>query len=83
MGIAAVGTLVSALASGVSNRGGTLVLVLLPLIVPVLLGAAEATRLLVTAGADEQWWRWIQLLGIFAVLHTTVGALVFEFVIED
>lgn len=83
VGIAAVGTLISALTSGVSRRGGMLVLVLLPLIIPVLLGAAEATRLLVTAGADDQWWRWMQLLGAFAVLHTTLGALVFEFVIED
>lgn len=83
MGFAAVGTLVSALTSGLSRRSGLLVLVLLPLVVPMVLGAAEATRLLITAGPNEQWWRWTQLLAAFAVLHTTLGIIAFEFVIED
>jgi ABC-type transport system involved in cytochrome c biogenesis permease component len=58
-------------------------LLLLPLITPVILSAAAATRLLVAADLDEQWWRWVQLLACFAVVFTTLGALVFEFVIED
>jgi hypothetical protein len=38
---------------------------------------------LVAAALDEQWWRWLQLLGCFAVVFTALGVLVFEFVIED
>jgi heme exporter protein B len=83
VGFAAVGTLISALTSGQTQRGGLMVLLLLPVVLPVVLGAAEATRLSITGHADEQWWRWIQLLSVFAVFYTTLGTLVFEFVIED
>jgi ABC-type transport system involved in cytochrome c biogenesis permease component len=60
-----------------------MVLLLLPVVVPVILGAAEATRLLIAGHTDEQWWHWVQLLTVFAVFYTTLGTLVFEFVIED
>jgi heme exporter protein B len=83
VGFAAAGTLISALTSGLSQRGGLMVLLLLPVVVPVILGAAEATRLLLAGHTDEQWWRWVQLLTVFAVFYTTLGTLVFEFVIED
>jgi heme exporter protein B len=83
IGFVAVGTLISALTSGLSQRGGLMVLLLLPVVVPVILGAAEATRLLIAGHTDEQWWHWVQLLTVFAVFYTTLGTLVFEFVIED
>lgn len=83
VGFVAVGTLIGALTSGLSQRGGLLMLLLLPVVVPVILGAAEATRLLVAGDPSEHWWYWIQLLAVFAVFYTTLGALVFEFVLED
>jgi len=82
-GMAAVGTLVSALAAGSGKSGSLLVLVVLPLVIPVVLAAAECTRLAVQGQIDEPWWRWIQLLGAFAVIFTTAGTLLFEFAIED
>lgn len=83
VGLAAVGTLVSALTNGLQHRGGLLVLLLLPLISPVVLGAAQATRLLLVGELADGGWRWLQLLAAFAVLFVTVGALLFEFVVED
>ena len=82
LGFAAVGTLVSALTSGLAQRGSLLVLLLLPLATPVVIGAAQATRSLLAGDANE-WSRWVQLLGSFTALFVTVGTLVFEFVIED
>ena len=82
LGFAAVGTLVSALMSGISQRGSLLVLLLLPLVSPVMLGAAQATRSLV-AGELDEWSRWGQLLACFAVTFVALGTLMFEFVIED
>jgi heme exporter protein B len=82
-GIAAVGTLVSALAAGSGKSGSLLVLVVLPLVIPVLLAAAECTRLVVENRLDEQWWRWIQFLGAFAVVFGTAGGMLFEYAIED
>jgi heme exporter protein B len=83
IGFAAVGTLVSGLTSGLRHRGGLLTLLLLPLVVPVVFGAAETTRLLLTGEIDSLWWRWIQLLAVFAAVFTVAGAMLFEFVVED
>lgn len=83
LGFISVGVLASALTSHSSHKGGLLALVLLPLVTPVLLGAAEATRLAVIGDLNEQWWSWIQLLATFSVLFTSLGILVFHFAIED
>jgi len=82
VGFAAVGTLLSALTNNLQQRGSLLVLLLLPLISPVILAAAQATRLLVTDGSDD-WRRWGQLLACFAVTFVTLGTLMFEFLTEE
>jgi heme exporter protein B len=83
LGYASVGVVISALTIQLSHRSSLLPLLLLPLMTPVIMSAAAATRFLVAADLDEQWWRWLQLLACCAVMFTTVGALVFEFAIED
>lgn len=83
IGFAAVGSLLGALTNTVRQRGQLLVLLLLPLILPVALGAGEATRLLTMGQPDSEWWKWVQVLGVFAVLYTTLGALLSEFVMEE
>jgi heme exporter protein B len=83
VGFASIGTLLSGLTHGLERRGGLLTLILLPLLAPVVLGAAEATSMLLAGEVDSAWWRWIQLLGVFAALFTVVGALAFEFVWEE
>ena len=82
LGFAAVGTLISALTSGLAQRGSLLVLLLLPLVSPVVIGAAQATRSLI-AGDTSEWSRWLQLLACFSALFVAIGTLVFEFIIED
>lgn len=83
VGFAAVGVLTGALTTGHPQRGGLLALLLLPLVAPVMLAAAEATRLLAVGDVGDGWWRWLQLLAAFAVLFTAVGSLMFEFTAED
>lgn len=83
VGFAAVGTLVSGLTAGLRHRGGLLALLLLPLVIPVVFGSAEATRLLLAGQLNSPWWLWIQLLAVFAIVFTVVGALMFEFVMEE
>ena len=82
-GISAVGTLVSAMVAGVRQGGGLLALVVLPLSIPVVLAAAEATRLLLEGDPGPEWWRWIQLLATFAVVFLTAGVMLFDVAIED
>jgi heme exporter protein CcmB len=83
IGFAAVGTLVGALSAGLRNGGGLLSLVLLPLVAPLLLSSAAATRILFSNADDALWWWWLQLLAVFALVFTIVGALAFEFILEE
>jgi heme exporter protein B len=82
LGFAALGTVLSALTKGLKYQGNMLTLLLLPMISPLMLGAAQATRCLIQGDINE-WWQWTQLLACFATTFASVGALVFEFVIEE
>jgi heme exporter protein B len=83
LGIAAIGTLLSALTQGIRRNGHLLTLLLLPLALPIVLAAAESTRLTVAGDTGATWWRWVQLLGVAAAVFLTAGILMFEFAIED
>lgn len=80
--LASVGTTVGCL--GVGRRGGAAMVVLvLPLVIPVLLAAAECTRLAVAGNAGEVYWRWVQLLAVFDVLFVAAGLMLFETASEE
>jgi heme exporter protein B len=83
VGFAALGTLVGGLTSGLQHRGGLLALLVMPLAAPVMLGAAETTRLALAGETGSMWRLWIQLLAVCAVLFTAAGVLLFEFVVEE
>lgn len=83
VGLAATGTILGALTAGLRHRGGLIALLLLPVAAPVILSAAEATRILLVDDSNPLRWWWIQLLAAFAVVFTAVGALVFEHVMEE
>ena len=83
VGICAVGTLLSGLVAGVRHAGSLLVLIVLPLVIPVVLAAAEATRLAAEGQLGPEWWRWVHLLATFAAIFVTAGATLFDFVIRD
>ena len=82
IGIAAVGTLLSALAARI-GRDNLLVILVLPLVIPVLVTAAEASRLLVEQDFGPSWWHSVQLLAAFGIIFVTAGAVLFEFVMEE
>jgi heme exporter protein B len=83
LGISAVGTLLSALTAGLRQTAGLLVLLVLPAVAPVVLAAAEATRLAAAPELGEAWWRWLQLLAAFAVVFTAAGAALIDFLVEE
>jgi heme exporter protein B len=82
-GLAAVGTLVAALVNRMRRRGNLVTLLLMPLVLPVLMGASEATRLVIAGELHDDFSRWLQLLGAFSVIFITAGVLAFELVLED
>jgi len=80
-------TSVSTLLGGVwaVNRQGPsmLAFLTLPLAIPVLLGASEATRMTLGHESGPLWWRWLGLLVVFAIVFVAAGIVLFELLIEE
>ena len=83
LGIASIGTLLSALTAGMRQSGSLLAILALPLTIPVVMAAAKATQCLGGDQIDADWWRWVQLLAAFAGVFITAGVLLIDFVMED
>ncbi|HEX2086968.1 MAG TPA: heme exporter protein CcmB [Solirubrobacteraceae bacterium] len=84
VGIAVVGTLVAGIAIRTRARDLIGPLLTLPLLVPVVLAASEATSpLLAEAGADAPAARWLAILAIYDLTIGLVAYGVFDFLLED
>ena len=84
LGIAAVGTLVGALA--VRTRARDLIgpLVALPLLIPVLLsGARLSAPLLAGGGPGPLAGRWLATLALYDLVFGLIAYAVFDFLLED
>jgi heme exporter protein B len=82
-GFAAIGTLISAASINLQDRGGIVALLFLPLVTPVVLACARATGMLLDGEVDAQWWQWIRFLAVFAIVSTSIGAVVFDVQLEE
>jgi heme exporter protein B len=83
LGIAAVGTPIAALAAKIPDRSNLTSLLVFPMVIPVVLAAAEATRLVAENDLGAQWWRWVQFLAAYAVVFIVSGTVLFAFAVED
>ena len=83
LGVSAVGTLFSALTVQIRAREVMLPILLLPMIVPVMIGAVEATRGVLNGDPFSVYRQWIDLLVVFDVIFVIVSFWVFEFVLEN
>ncbi len=85
LGLAATGTLVSAIA--VNSRARDLIapLLLLPLLIPVMIAAAGAAEPLLAAGGPsyDGFGKWVAVLALYDVVFLLVGYAVYDFVLED
>lgn len=82
VGLAATGTLYGVLAAGLRLRETLLPLLLLPVIAPVMLGATRAFEDGL-GGVPGDAWPWVGMLGVFAVLYTTIGVMAFGALWEE
>ncbi|HEY1538434.1 MAG TPA: heme exporter protein CcmB [Solirubrobacteraceae bacterium] len=83
-GIAVVGTLVAAMAIQTRARDLMVPLLVLPLLVPVVLGASHATSpLLGQGGAGALPGDWMALLALYDLLFALIAYAVFDFLLED
>jgi len=81
LGIAAVGTLFSAMAAATAARELLLPILVFPLIVPVVIGAVRATGTLLVPVANEP--PWLGLIAAFDVIFLSVSMLTFEYVVDE
>lgn len=81
LGVAAVGTLFSAMAAATQAQELLLPVLVFPLIVPVVIGAVRATGSLMVATVNEP--PWLGLIAAFDVIFLSLSMLLFEYVIEE
>ena len=82
--LAAVGALVAGIAAEARSRELVVPLMLLPLLVPVLIAAANATEpLLKRAGGPEELGKWLGVMGLFDIVFILLSVAVFDFLLED
>jgi heme exporter protein B len=82
IGLAATGTVYGVLGLGVRARETLVPLLVLPAVTPVMLGGTRAFESALD-GVPSEGWPWVQLLGAFAVLVVTLGALAFGPLLEE
>lgn len=85
VGVAATGTLVAAIATNSRARDLLAPLLLLPLLVPVMIGAAGALAPILAEGGPsfEGAGRWLAVLGVYDVIFVIIGYAVYDFLLED
>ena len=83
LGLAAMGTLLSAMTVQIKEREVMFPLMLLPLVVPVIIGAVEATKGALNGDPLKLYQQWIQLLAVFDLVFLIVSYWLFEFILED
>lgn len=83
VGYAATGTLLAAMAVHTRAREVILPVLLLPLVVPVLIGAVQATGSLVQGAILAEINGWIRLLVIYDLITIAVATLTFGTVIGE
>jgi heme exporter protein B len=81
LGIAAIGTLFSAMAAATRAQELLLPILIFPLLVPVVIAAVRATSNLLIPAANEP--PWLGLIAAFDVIFLSISMLTFEYVIEE
>jgi len=83
IGFVACGTLFSALAVKTKARELVLPILFLPIIVPIIISAVEASALSLSGKSWSEMASWLQIIGAFDVIFLVVSFWVFNFVIEE
>jgi heme exporter protein B len=83
VGFVAVGTIFSAMA--VRTRFAELMLpvLLLPFMVPPLIGAVQVTSRLLAARPLSELWGWLRLLALYDIVFVTLCTLAFSAVVDE
>ncbi len=83
LGFAVVGTLFSAIAVQTRSREIMLPVLFFPVILPVIIGAVEASTSAIGGETSGGFGRWLPLLAVFDALFLVICPWVFSFVVEE
>jgi len=83
LGFASVGTVFSAIAVNTRSREIMLPVLFLPVVVPVIISAVEASARVMAGEPWDNLSVWLQVLVAFDVIFVVVSSLVFEYVLEE
>lgn len=83
VGYAAVGTLLAAIAVNTRAREVMLPILLLPLAVPVLIAAVQATGGLIEGASLTEVGGWVRILVVYDLVIVAASLLTFEYVVEE
>jgi heme exporter protein B len=81
VGFSSVGTLFSAIAVHTRMREVILPILLLPVTIPILIAAVEATAFALGADTDPSFW--FRLLIVYDVIFVTVSFLTFGYILQE
>jgi heme exporter protein B len=81
VGFSSVGTLFSAIAVHTRMREVILPILLLPVAIPILIAAVEATAFALGADTDPSFW--FRLLIVYDVIFVTVSFLTFGYILQE
>lgn len=83
LGIAAAGTILAGVTANTRAREALLPIMLLPLLVPIILGAVRGTGLAIDGRAWADIQSWVGILTAYDIMFTTLSTLIFHFVVEQ
>ena len=83
LGFATVGTLFSFMAVKTRSREIMLPVLFFPIILPVILGAIEASKGSFGIGYEPSWNRWLPLIAIFDALFLVICPWIFSYLVEE
>ncbi len=83
LGFVAVGTLFSALAVNTKAREMVLPILFLPIVVPIIISAVQASGLALSGEPWSSLSSWLQIIAAFDIVFLVASFLIFAFVIEE
>ncbi len=82
LGLSALGTLFSALTAHVRAREVMFPVLLMPLSVPVFIGAVQATKGILNGDPFNLYFPWVELLIVFDVVFVVTSFWLFEYILD-
>lgn len=84
VGLATIGTLISGLATTTNARELLVPLMTLPLFIPLMIGAANATTPLLDRAPEViDLTKWLGLIGLYDAVFVLLAVAVFEYIVGD